>query len=635
MKNIIVGTAGHVDHGKTLLIKALTGTDTDRLKEEKNRGITIELGFTNMPNDKELNIGIIDVPGHEKFVKNMLAGIGSIDIALLVVSGEEGVMPQTKEHFQIIKMLNIKTGIIVLTKADLVDEEWLEIVKDDVETLVKDSFLEGAKIIEVSSYTGQNIEYLKEEICVEANKITKRREESNLLRIPVDRVFSVSGFGTVITGTLIEGSCKAGDEIEIYPEGKIGKIRNIQVHGKDAEKAFAGQRTAINLSNIKKEEIDRGCVIAAKGSLKTTRMIDVKISMFENTKRVLANGARLHLYYGSAEVLCKAVLLDKEVLGEGEEGFVQLRLEEEIAVKMGDRFIVSFYSPVETIGGGVVLDANPKKHKRFEENIILSLAIKETGDEKALLSQIVLEESNNFISFEDVLSKIGKTKDEIEDTLRELKDQGIFQELMPGIIIHKDYVKKVSKDSNSILNEYHEKNPISQGMQKEEYRRRLGKIIRIGNEKGIDPIISVLKRDEVIKEGNAEISRFDFVVSYTEDQEKIKKQLLERYQTAGVAFPETEDVIQSYDDRTLARQILEDLAKKGELIKLSSQQFIWAEAWNDCLRALRNHLSTKPTITLGEFRDEIGASRKYAVAILESFDDKKITMMQGDARITL
>ncbi len=635
MKNIIVGTAGHVDHGKTLLIKALTGTDTDRLKEEKSRGITIELGFTNMPNDRDLNIGIIDVPGHERFVKNMLAGIGSIDIALLVVSGEEGVMPQTKEHFQIIKMLNIKTGIVVITKADLFDAEWLEIVKDDVETLVKGSFLEGAKIIEVSSYTGQNIEYLKEEICEEANKLTNRKEDSQLLRIPIDRVFSVSGFGTIITGTLIEGSCKVGEEIQIYPEGKIGKIRNIQVHGMDVDEAVAGQRTAINLANVKKEEISRGCIIAAKDSLSNTRMIDVKISMFDKTNRVLTNGSRLHLYYGSAEVLCKAVLLDKEILAEGEEGFVQLRLEEEIAVKMGDRFIISFYSPVETIGGGIILDANPKKHKRFEESAISALSIKEAGDDKTLFAQIVMEESNNLIPFTQILFKMGKSKEELRSEIEELVTSEIILEPMEGVFIHKEYLDEISRKSDLILGKYHEKNPISKGMQKEEYRRRLSKNISLGNEKGIDRIISLLKEKNVIKEDSTEISSYNFEVIYTEDQEKIKIQLLETYRQANVSFPETEEVIQGYEDKNLARQILEDLSRNGDLVKVTSQQFICAKAWEYCLSTLKEHLAQNPTITLGEFRDAIGASRKYAVIILEAFDDKKITTMQGDARIAL
>jgi len=354
MHNVIVGTAGHVDHGKTCLIQALTGVNTDRLKEEKRRGITIELGFADMPNSKDLSIGVIDVPGHEKFIKNMLAGIGGIDIVLLVIAADEGVMPQTKEHFEIIKMLYINQGIIVLTKVDMVDEEWLEVVKDDIKEYVTGTFLEQAPIIEVSSYTGQNIAELKELICNIAEKSSNRREEPELLRIPVDRVFTIDGFGTVITGTLIEGTISVGDEVEIYPKGKIAKVRNLQVHGNMVEKAFAGQRTAVNLTNIKKEELKRGDVLASKGTLTPTMMADVKIDMFKDSPRTLVNGSRLHLYYGSAEVLCKVVLLDADVLESGQSGYAQLRLEEEIAIKKDDRFILRFNSPQESICGCII-----------------------------------------------------------------------------------------------------------------------------------------------------------------------------------------------------------------------------------------------------------------------------------------
>ncbi len=317
MKNIIVGTAGHVDHGKTSLIKALTGTDTDRLKEEKKRGITIELGFASMPNDRGLNIGIIDVPGHEKFIRNMLSGIGSVDLALLIIAADEGIMPQTQEHFQILKRLNIEKGIIVLTKIDLVEPEWIEIVKEEIEELTKDSFMEKAKIIEVSSVSGVNIELLKKEIYAVAMEISSKDETLENFRMPIDRVFSASGFGTVVTGTLIEGSCKLGEEVELHPLGESIKIRGIQVHGQEKQEAVAGQRVAINLANTKKDDVKRGYVLGAKDSLFQSQMINVKFQMFPKTKRKISTGARLHLYYGSGEVTCKAVILNKEILSQG------------------------------------------------------------------------------------------------------------------------------------------------------------------------------------------------------------------------------------------------------------------------------------------------------------------------------
>ena len=312
MKNIIVGTAGHVDHGKTCLIKALTGTDTDRLKEEKKRGITIENGFADMQCG-DYNISVIDVPGHEKFIKNMLAGIGGIDLVLLVVGLDEGVMPQTAEHLQILDMLNIHRGIIVFTKRDLVDdEEWVELVKDDAMSLVEGTFLEGAPSIEVSAFEGTHIEELKQLIVENIDDATLRDDSPELFRLPIDRVFTIGGFGTVITGTLIEGSVNAGDEIEVCPGGIPTRARNVQVHNETVETAFAGQRTAINLTGLKKEEVQRGQVLARKGSLEPSMMLDVRLELFSDIDRQVRNGSRVHLYCGSSEVLGKVILLDRE-----------------------------------------------------------------------------------------------------------------------------------------------------------------------------------------------------------------------------------------------------------------------------------------------------------------------------------
>ena len=637
MKNVIVGTAGHVDHGKTLLIKALTGTDTDRLKEEKKRGITIELGFTNMLNEENINIGIIDVPGHEKFVKNMLAGIGSIDIALLVISAEDGVMPQTEEHFQIISKLNISKGIIVLTKSDLVDEEWLEVVKEDAKALVKGSFLENAEMIEVSSHTGHNIELLKAKICKVAQDIELRNEDSSLLRIPVDRVFSISGFGTVITGTLIEGSCKLGEEIEIYPEGKRAKIRNIQVHGKDTDQAFAGQRTAINLANIKKEEIKRGDVVAAQKSLKQTHMLDVKVSLFEKTNRAIINGARLHLYYGSAEVLCKAVLLDAEALNRGESGYVQFRLEREIAVKMGDRFIISFYSPVETIGGGVIIDANPLKHKRYDEKTLNALRIKESGSAEELLVQKILESSKEVQPLAKILNEIGKldTDRTIKEKVEEFLGDGTFVNLNSEVIVHRDYIELAGEKSKKILNEYHQKNPLLQGMIKEEFRKRLVLLIGLQNDKFIDEIILRLQENNMISESDAIIALPDFEVAYTDAQNQIRVEVMKQYDKGKFSFPEVAEISKKYKDKNLIKQIIENLAREGKLVKLYNKEFIASDIWNEAIEILDKKIKEKGNMSLAEFRDEIEASRKYAMAILETFDDKKITIMDGDVRVKL
>ena len=326
MKNIIIGTAGHVDHGKTQLIKALSNIDTDRLSEEKKRGITIELGFAHIPNDQGYNIGVIDVPGHEKFIKNMLAGIGGIDFVLFVVAADEGIMPQTREHFEILRALGIEDGIIVVTKTDMVEKEWLELVTEDIRDYVKGSFLEDKPLIPVSSKTGENIDVLKEEILKKCNREIKRVEAPELFRLPVDRVFSMSGFGTVVTGTLTDGRCRVGDEVYIFPENTKTKIRGIQTYGKDVQEAVAGQRTAVNLAALSKNEVDRGDVLAAADGVSVTSMIDVEVSIFESTDRVIKNNSRVHLYCGSKEALCKIILLDREAAVAGDKVYAQLRL---------------------------------------------------------------------------------------------------------------------------------------------------------------------------------------------------------------------------------------------------------------------------------------------------------------------
>ena len=414
MRNVIVGTAGHIDHGKTCLIQALTGIDTDRLKEEKQRGITIELGFADLPNDRGLDIGIIDVPGHEKFIRHMLAGIGGIDLVLLVVAADEGFMPQTIEHFGIIKMLGISKGIVVITKIDMVDEEWLGIIREDIQDHVTGTFLENAPVIEVSSRTGEGIESLKECILSLASQCGGRYEDPELLRLPIDRVFTISGFGTVVTGTLLEGSVRLGDEVTLYPSELKAKVRNLQIHGVDTLQAKAGQRTAINLTGIKKEDICRGHVISRSRSLENTYMLDVRIDMFDQTRRTLKNGSRVHFYCGTAELLCKVVLLDTEALSEGQTGFAQLRFEEPVAVRNTDRFILRFYSPMETIGGGIILDATAKKKKRFDRKALQSLMERDSGDEKRMLSEQFLQQSRSLSTREEVLRKSSLPREKAE-----------------------------------------------------------------------------------------------------------------------------------------------------------------------------------------------------------------------------
>ena len=552
MQNVIVGTAGHVDHGKTCLIKALSGIDTDRLKEEKKRGITIELGFANLIDTDGVHIGIIDVPGHEKFVKNMLAGIGGIDLVLLVIALDEGVMPQTVEHFEILKMLQIRQGIVVLTKSDTVDSDWADMVEEDVRELIKGSFLEQAELIRVSSYTGENIDVLRQKIVTMAKQAGKRREEKELFRLPIDRVFTMEGFGTVVTGTLIEGMCEAGEEVMVYPQERLLKIRGVQSHGQKEEKACAGQRTAINLAGIKKEELSRGEVLAYPGSLVNSTMVDATLRLFDSTQRKLKNGDRVHLSYGSAQAIGKVILLDCDVVEAGQEALVQLRFDDPICVKRNDKFIIRFYSPVETFGGGTVLNPAADKHKRGQEDVIESLKLKKTGTDMEILEQMVNEESRRFPEAEDLAAWMDLTVSEAEQMLDTLRNKKKILHLNDGSFVGKAYWEKVSELANQVLAHFHRENPIVEGMDREELKSRLAERMHLKSGKKAEALIAELEKRKVITIQGSVVSVAGFTVSYSDEASQMMTDMENIYKKAGIEVPSTDELVGAYKDRKQA-----------------------------------------------------------------------------------
>lgn len=633
MQNVIVGTAGHVDHGKTCLIKALSGIDTDRLKEEKKRGITIELGFANLIDTDGVHIGIIDVPGHEKFVKNMLAGIGGIDLVLLVVALDEGVMPQTVEHFEILKMLQIRQGIVVLTKSDTVDSDWADMVEEDVRELIKGSFLEQAELIRVSSYTGENIDVLRQKIVTMAKQAGKRREEKELFRLPIDRVFTMEGFGTVVTGTLVEGMCEAGEEVMVYPQERLLKIRGVQSHGQKEEKASAGQRTAINLAGIKKEELSRGEVLAYPGSLVNSTMVDATLRLFDSTQRKLKNGDRVHLSYGSAQAIGKVILLDCDVVEAGQEALVQLRFDDPVCVKRNDKFIIRFYSPVETFGGGTVLNPAADKHKRGQEEVIESLRLKKTGTDMEILEQMVNEESRRFPEAKDLAAWMDLTVSEAEQMLDTLRNKKKILHLNDGSFVGKAYWEKVSELANQVLAHFHRENPIVEGMDREELKSRLAERMHLKSGKKAEALMAELEKRKVITIQGSIVSVAGFTVSYSDEASQMMTDMENIYKKAGIEVPSTDELVGAYKDRKQARQVLSELTKKGILVKAGTGVLMHKEHWDRALSVLRDHLASHPQITLGEFRDLLGTSRKYAVMLLETYDQMKITKKIGDARV--
>ena len=628
MKHVIIGTAGHVDHGKTLLIKALTGIDTDRLIEEKKRGITIELGFAHLDWPDGTQAGIVDVPGHEKFIKNMLAGAGGIDLAMLVIAADDGVMPQTVEHLQILSLLGIKDGLIVITKCDTVDPEWLELMGEEIKERTRGTFLEDKPIVRVSAYTGQGIPELKEML----RELVRKAEEKSLripFRLPIDRVFSVDGFGTVVTGTLIEGAINEGDPAELVPSGVATRIRNLQVHGKNVTTAYAGQRVALNLAGLKKTDVQRGNCVAKPGSVRISRMLDVRLQNLKDSGRVIVNDSQVHLFHGAAVLLAKVVLFGQDELKPGESCYAQLRLTEPIATKNGDRFVIRFFSPLETIGGGVILDDQPRRHKRSDPNIQEILRIKESGSRDALTVQLLAEFGTKLPTAAQLVAKLQREEADIQEELYDLCSRGLVLEPLPGRYAAASVIDRVWRDCQEVLGLYHRLNPLHAGIQSAELRQKLFK----GMDRACaDALTGVLHREGKLRKLGDRYALSDFAVTLTKRQRGIREKLLKVYQSAGIETPITDHVMEGFphNERAEARQVLESLLTSQELVMLTPQICLYRDTYETILSAARTHFETNDSMTLAQLRDLLNTSRKYAQAIIEYFDKLHITKKEGD-----
>lgn len=628
MKYGIIGTAGHVDHGKTCLIQALTGIDTDRLKEEKKRGITIELGFAWMDFPGGERVGIVDVPGHEKFVKNMLSGVGGMDLVMLVVAADEGIMPQTVEHLDILSILGIRHGVIVITKTDLADPELVELVEEDIRELTKDTFLENAPVIPVSVYKNQGIHRLKETLYQIYKKLPDHKE-TRAFRLPVDRVFSLKGFGTIVTGTLLGGNIKKDQEAYLYPENLPVKIRSIQVHETGVDKAHAGQRVALNLPDRKKEEIHRGDVVACKNTMYPSMMADVTLSVLRHTERTVKNGSRVHVYHGTKELLGKVILLDREELKAGETCYAQLRLEEETVMEKGDRFVIRFYSPAETIGGGCILDACPRKRKRHDKNALEACRIKEKGTKEEMLELSVREHRGRFFTLDELAGRNSLDRSGLAGLAQALVQKGRLIQLEEKVFIHREEMDFYQKKAEKILDDFHRAFPLKQGMGIEEMRSRMN----LGNPKVTDQILEVLKADKIIKEEQGTISKKRFKVVLKEDEDAIVKEILTHYEAAGFAPLATELYLKEHKNQKKFKPVFISLLNKKSLIRLDEQYCVHQEWYEKAKEAFREMAKTKDKILLGEYRDYLGCSRKVAVALLEHFDKNGFTKKTEEGRI--
>ena len=629
MKNIIIGTAGHIDHGKTTLIKALTGRNTDRWEEEQRRGITIDLGFTYFDLPGGDRAGIIDVPGHEKFINNMVAGVVGMDLVLLVIAADEGIMPQTREHVDILHLLGIEKSIIVLNKCDLVDEEWLELVEEEVREELAGTFLEHAPVAKVSAATGQGLEELIQIIEKMTEDDLTPKDIHTIPRLPVDRVFTLSGFGTIITGTLVSGTIHKEDTLEMYPVGKECKIRSIQVHGTDRDVCYAGQRVAINLSNVKKKEIARGCVLAPKNSMKNTDLLDVKLNVLDSSMRVLTNHSRLHFFTGTSEILCRAVLLDKEEIGPGESGYVQLRLEEEIAVRRGDKFVVRFYSPMETIGGGVILEPNPGVKKRFHQDVIDELKRKESGSVADVIELHIREHGKTLITLAELAKMTALSEQEIQEAAEELKSQGQIEEFQlkkDTWFWHADSRRAATEEILAALTAYETKYPYRYGMKKAEVQGIYFQKIRPNL---FDRIIEFLEEEGCVKREGEFLCTPDYQVRKDGVFDQVSSVLLDTFKKARFDFVRYSEIYLPKVERETGDDILNILLVEGSVVKVTEDMYTLKDYMEEARQAISAHLANDPVITIAQVRDMFQTSRKSAKPILEYMDSIKVTKKTG------
>ena len=630
MKQIILGTAGHIDHGKTSLIRALTGIDTDRLKEEKERGITIELGFAHLelPNGKLL--GIVDVPGHEKFVKNMVAGATGVDLVAMVIAADEGVMPQTREHLEICQLLNVKHGLVVLTKIDMVDPEWLELVREDVGEYLSETFLADMPMVEVSSVTGQGIEEMIQVLDKLAEQVPEK-DIGHLFRLPIDRIFTMRGFGTVITGTSVSGQIKTGDEVTIYPEGISSRIRGMHVHNKEVTEVSSGLRTAINVQGIEKMMLQRGDILATKGSLRATYMVDVKLDLLASSPRKVKNRAKARFHTGTSEIISTVVLLDRDELNPGDSCFAQIRLDAPTAVLKGDRYVLRSYSPVRTIGGGEILNPLPLKKKRFSDTVLSELKILHEGEQKDVIERFVALGRFKGVEETELSFLANLSKKKLSEPLKTLKAQKVVIQFDKerSVLIHQDFLEKARAELLDILSQYHKNFPLKSGLLKEELRSRA---TGAKDPKLFNFILGQLARDGVLVQEMDEVRLESHKVTLAQDQKKTRQEIEDIYLKGGLEPPYFKDLKAKFPKDT-ASEVLGVMIKDGVLVKVKEDLYFHRNALEKLEKQLVEFLRKEGEITTPQFKEMTGASRKYTIPLIEHFDASQITVRVGDSRV--
>ncbi len=623
-KHLMVGTAGHVDHGKTALIKAMTGINTDRLKEEQERGLTIDLGFASLKLPSGREVGIVDGPGHESFLKNMLAGASGVDIALLVVAADEGVMPQTREHLEILELLETAQGVVALTKCDVAEEEWIDVVEEDLRENLHDTFIDSANIVRAACVTAEGVQDLIEEIDRLA-ETTDARSVEGPFRLPIDRVFTMTGFGTVVTGTLVSGTLKVGDPVRILPQGLESRVRQLQVHGKKQDEVLAGNRTAVNLVGVDVSDLERGNVLLPPGYLQPTSLVDASVSVVADSPRPLKNRTRIRLHVGTAEVIGRASVLGAEQIAPGCRGFVQLALEGPIVAARGDRFVLRFYSPMRVLGGGVILDPSPRRHRRSDKAAVERLERKLAGDPADMVQDALSLHETGLVK-QELARMTGLTERDVEAALAELVDDGRVLQLS-GRYLDKSALESLATRAEGALESYHKTHPMRPGMPKEELRARLGSKI---DQKGFQALVAAMSSDERAVVSEAAVRLPGHRPTLSEAQQQLMERIEDEYRTAGVNPPLASEVESKHGAQS--REITALLADGGSLVKVTPELSFHREAIERAEKALRSYLEANSEIAVSQFRDVIGSSRKYVVPLLEYFDARRVTRRAGDLR---
>jgi selenocysteine-specific elongation factor len=637
MRSIIIGTAGHIDHGKSALVQALTGKDPDRLPEEKRRGITIDLGFADLDLG-DVRVGFVDVPGHERFVKNMLAGVHGIDAVALVIAADEGVMPQTREHFDICRLLEVRKGLVVLTKTDLVEEELLSLVRAEAEELVAGSFLEGASIVAVSARTGSGLDEFRAVLRRIAAEVPARSLDF-VARLPVDRSFTMKGFGTVVTGTLISGEIAAGDELELLPAGLRVRARGVQVHGAAVPEARSGQRTAVNLAGVDAADVARGMMLAPIGRFRPTQIIDVQLSVLPSAPRAIRTRSRLRVHLGSAEVLARGrVLNTRGEIPPGETAFAQLRFESPVVALHDERFIVRAYSPAETIAGGLVLDPFATKHRGRElaqtKERLKALRDSERAGKVAVF---VAAAGDQGLRHSDVAARTGWRDEIVSQVVKKAQEADLVE--AEGVLVSRDNFERLSRTAVEAVNLHHQREPLARGLARETLRER--HFARAAPEV-FRAVITRLEKDGVVVAEKELVRAREHGLELSPADTQLRAKIGDAYEKAGLEAPGLDQVLADAGitarEHAHARKILQLLLDDHTLVRVQGEMFFHSQALENLKRLLREFAAQhepERLIDMAKFKDLAGVSRKYAIPLLEYFDREHVTRRAGDKRIIL